>query len=368
MRLLALLVLVASQALAFPRVGLHEGFTRFVFDLPAGSTYQMNTEGQTLSLRFRGVKAEPLDESVNSEEVASYQVVVNGAVVEVFVRLKPGMRAQSSTLNEPQNRRLIVDIARGEAKTGAPPAPQPKPAPAKAAPRPAQPKFAVVLDPGHGGRDPGAVSPCTGVTEKLITLDVSQRARRYLEAQGVQVVLTRSGDTYPTLDERAQMADSKKNLFISVHVNSTAGCPGRAQGIETYYFGELLNPSLLEQVVRENGGGAVGQQLTRVARDAAQRAAGDILAQLNLRWSRELAYTVHNKLIQATGAVNRGVQQAPFYVIRNARIPAILVELGFANHASEGRRLADPAYRDTLARAMSQAVTRFLGVDTVAQR
>ncbi|MCV4614693.1 hypothetical protein OFM04_32865, partial [Escherichia coli] len=87
----------------FPRVGLHEGFTRFVFDLPAGSTYQMNTEGQTLSLRFRGVKAEPLDESVNSEEVASYQVVVNGAVVEVFVRLKPGMRAQSSTLNEPQN-------------------------------------------------------------------------------------------------------------------------------------------------------------------------------------------------------------------------------------------------------------------------
>lgn len=366
MRLLGLVLLLATQALAFPRVGLHENFTRLVFDLPPGASYQMNTEGQTLTLRFRGVKAEPLDESVNSDQVASYQVVVSGALVEVFVRLKAGMRAQSSVLEDGQGKRLVIDIAQGETKAG--PAPQPRPAPAKSPPKPAQPKFVVVIDPGHGGRDPGAVSPCTGITEKLITLDVSRRMERYLEAQGVQVVLTRSGDTYPSLDERAQMADSKKNLFISVHVNSTPGCPGQAQGIETYYFGELLDPSLLEQVIRENGGGAVGQELTRVARSAAQRAASDILAQLNLRFSRELAYSVQKRLIQATGAVDRGVQQAPFYVLRNARIPAILVEIGFANHTAEGRRLANPDYRDAIARGMSQAVTGFLGVGTVAQR
>jgi N-acetylmuramoyl-L-alanine amidase len=366
MRLLALVLLLATQALAFPRVGLHENFTRLVFDLPPGASYEIHTEGQTLSLRFRGVKAEVRDESVNSDQVASYQVVIKGAVVEVFVRLRAGMRVQSSVLNDPQGKRLIVDITQSEAEVAS--APQTKPAPAKSPPKPAQPRFVVVIDPGHGGRDPGAVAPCTGLTEKLITLDVSWRMKRYLEAQGVQVVLTRSDDTYPTLDDRAQMADSKKNLFISVHVNSTAGCPGQAQGIETYYFGELLNPSLLEQVIRENGGGAMGQQLTRVARSAAQRAASDILAQLNLRFSRELAYAVQRRLVQATGAVDRGVQQAPFYVLRNARIPAILVEIGFANHATEGRRLADPGYRETIARAMGQAVTGFLGVGSVAQR
>ncbi|WP_152024897.1 N-acetylmuramoyl-L-alanine amidase family protein [Meiothermus ruber] len=179
----------------------------------------------------------------------------------------------------------------------------------------------------------------------------------------MEVILTRSSDTHLSPDKatdlglRAEMANSKRNLFISIHVNSA---PNAAQGIETYYFGSTLDQSLLAQVIRENGGGELGQRLTREAQSVGERLVRDLIAQSNLKFSRQLAHYVQGALLEATGAVDRGVRQAPFYVIRNARIPAILVEVGFANHPVEGRRLQTNEYRQTLALALARGILRFL--------
>lgn len=366
MRFWALVWFLLLPALAFPRVGLHDGFTRLVFDLPKAATYTVSSEKETLTLRFQGVRQAPADEEVDSDLVASYQVVPGASGTVVYVRLKPGAEAKTQLFDDGEAKRLVVDVVRsaptGQASTPKAPVPAPKPTVNKKPP-------VVVIDPGHGGIDPGAVGY---VVEKAITLDVGLRLKRLLEAQGIQVVMTRSRDMHLSADKRtdlgmrAAMTDSsKRNLFVSIHVNSAIR---PAQGIEVYYFGETMSPSLLAQVIRENGGGDLGLQLTREARGVAQQAARDVVAQANLQFSRRLAQMVHDAMIGITGAVDRGVQSAPFYVIRNARIPAILTEIGFANHPQEGPRLADPNYREKLAQAMAQAISKFLANGAFAQR
>lgn len=351
--------------MAFPRVGLHDGFTRLVFDLPKAATYTLSSDKETLTLRFQGVRQAPADEEVGSDLVASYQVVPSAGGTVVYVRLKPGATAKTQLLDDGEAKRLVVDVVRAPAAQAPPPkasVPALKPTVNKKPP-------VVVIDPGHGGIDPGAVGY---VIEKAVTLDVGLRLKRLLEAQGIQVVMTRSRDMHLSPDKRtdlgmrAAMTDSsKRNLFVSIHVNSAVR---PAQGIEVYYFGETMSPSLLAQVIQENGGGDLGLQLTREARSVAQQAARDVVAQANLQFSRRLAQMVHDAMIGVTGAVDRGVQSAPFYVIRNARIPAILTEIGFANHPQEGPRLADPNYREKLAQAMAQAITKFLANGAFAQR
>ncbi|WP_027875933.1 N-acetylmuramoyl-L-alanine amidase family protein [Meiothermus cerbereus] len=356
MRLLAFLGVVLASALAFPRLGLHEGYTRLVFDLEAKTQYQIAQSPDTLTIRFQGIKVGAADVDVSSPQVASYQVVVASNSVTVFVRLKPSVEIKSVVLEDGNRRRLVVDVL-ASAQAPAKPNPPPK---GLEPPRPrTQPKV-VVIDPGHGGVDSGAVG---FVVEKEVTLDLALRLRQLLQKEGIEVVLTRSSDTHLSPDKatdlglRAEMANSKRNLFVSIHVNSA---PNVAQGIETYYFGSVLDPSLLAQVIRENGGGELGRRLTQEAQSVGERLVRDLIAQSNLKFSRQLAHYVQGALVQATGAVDRGVRQAPFYVIRNARIPAILVEVGFANHPEEGRRLQTEAYRQTLAQALARGILRFL--------
>ncbi|WP_027881977.1 N-acetylmuramoyl-L-alanine amidase family protein [Meiothermus rufus] len=354
MRAYAFLLLFLAQALAFPRLGLHEGYTRLVFDLSPSATYQIAQTPDTLTLRFSGVAAAASDTDVGSPQVASYQVVPGANGATVFVRLKPNVEVKTSLLTDADRRRLVVDVL------SVAPVPAPKPAVAATVPRPRPQPIVVVLDPGHGGVDPGAVG---FVVEKEVTLDLALRVRSLLQARGLEVILTRGRDTHLSPDKatdlgmRAEMAHSKRNLFVSIHVNSA---PNVAQGIETYYFGHTIDPSLLAQVIRENGGGELGQRLTREAQSVAERLVRDLIAQSNLRFSRLLAQQVQGALLEATGAVDRGVRQAPFYVLRNARIPAILVEVGFANHPVEGRRLQTSEYRQALAEGLARGILRFL--------
>jgi N-acetylmuramoyl-L-alanine amidase len=204
------------------------------------------------------------------------------------------------------------------------------------------------------------------VRESEVNLDLAFRLKRLLQAQGIQVVLTRDRDMHLARDKatdlglRAAMANSSRTLFVSIHVNSAYTV---AQGIEVFHFGNTIDSNLLAQVIRENGGGEVGRRLTREAQSVAERLVKDLIAQSNLSFSRRLATYLQTELVRATGAVDRGVRQAPFYVLRNARIPAVLVEVGFANHPVEGRRLQTSEYRQTLAEAMARGILRFLNND-----
>lgn len=240
----------------------------------------------------------------------------------------------------------------------------PAPAPAKPIPSRAGPVQArIVLDPGHGGNDPGMTS--RWLREADVNLDVALRTARELEAHGVAVTLTRRSDTHlhpdkgTDLNLRSRMATTGQvSAFISVHVNASTS--PAAQGIETYYFGQPLPGQGRSLAVRENGGGSVGETLTAQASASAQGVLGNLLSQAKLSFSRRLAGLVQAELVSASAAMNRGVKTDTFYVIRSPTTPAILTELGFGSNPTEGQRLASPTYRQRQAEAIARAVVRFL--------
>jgi len=203
------------------------------------------------------------------------------------------------------------------------------------------------------------------VVEKEVVLDVALRLKRLLEGEGIEVRLTRDKDAHLSPDKRedlsrrASMADSSRvNLFVSIHVNAS---PTRtAQGVEAYYFGRSQDPRVLAQVIRENGGGELGRRLTEEARSVAERILSDIVAQANQRYSQRLAETLGRKLSQATGSPYRGAFPGDFFVLRYAKVPAVLVEIGFGDHPAEGRRLAEAAYREKVAQGLLAGILGFL--------
>ncbi|MDQ3623870.1 MAG: N-acetylmuramoyl-L-alanine amidase, partial [Verrucomicrobiota bacterium] len=168
----------------------------------------------------------------------------------------------------------------------------------------------VVIDAGHGGHDRGGM-PGQRYAEKVYTLDVARRLQSRLRAAGLRTVLTRSSDDFVGLGTRVAIANRQRDaVFISVHFN--AGRREGANGIETYYYS---------------------------------------------RRSASLAAAVHKQVVRAAGTVDRGVRQRGFHVIRKARIPAVLAELGFLTNRSEGGRIANSgAYRQRLADALAAAI------------
>jgi N-acetylmuramoyl-L-alanine amidase len=221
----------------------------------------------------------------------------------------------------------------------------------------------VVLDPGHGGIDPGNVG---FVTEKKITLDIALKVRALLQARGVNVLMSRTTDwswqdscgKRCDLDKRADLGSTDRNAFVSIHVNGATS--PNARGIETFLFGQAPDDETLRQAERENGGGSLGKAITAEARNLARELLNDQLAQLNSSFARQLASYVQSEMIRQTGTINRGVKTAPYWVIRKPRIPAILVEVGFAGNPTEGKALGTQDYRQRLALAISNGISKFL--------
>lgn len=222
----------------------------------------------------------------------------------------------------------------------------------------------VVIDAGHGGSDPGMVSPY--LREKDVTLAIALKVRDLLTAKGVDVVMTRTADQHLSpnkradLDSRSALASAGKvSAYISIHINANAG-KTKSQGIETYYFGQPIGDARQALAIQENGAGSIGKELTRKAASNAQNTLGDILAQAKLSFSRDLANKVQASLLKHTGAADRGVHTNTFYVIRNPNTAAILTEIGFGDHQKEGPLLKTAAYQDKIARGISQAILTFL--------
>lgn len=354
-----------------PRVGLTDGVSRVAIDLPSGHPVQVAVNGSALALMLPGVHApafsRALEDDPNLAAVA-YQVL--DGVVALVVRTRHGLSAGGTgyrvgLLDRGGSVTVYVDFAPGlqgtaatpmaDGATAPPSAPQPLPTPlpvAEAAPR----RYTVVLDAGHGGHDPGAVA--SWAQEKEVVLSVTLRVKARLEAAGVHVIMTRDDDSFLSLQERSTFATTDRNIFVSIHAN---GSDNRsAHGIETFVFGRPLDPSQIERAIRENGGGDVGAARTAEAERIAADIAGDILRETQLNYSMTLAELVQERLVGTTGAVDRGVRKNLFYVIRNSRIPAILVELGFITHQEEGQRLAEAAYQQKLADALADGILTFL--------
>lgn len=220
----------------------------------------------------------------------------------------------------------------------------------------------VVIDPGHGGSADGATSP-SGWKEKTLALEVSLRVKEALEKTvKAKVRLTREKDAPLNLNERVKWAnDQKPDLFLSIHANSmpTRALRLKTSGIETYFLSAAGSSQQAKNVAaRENA------EIPGAAKGPGGDTLSFILADLQRSEthadSSRLAYSVHEKLIGATGAPDRGVQQAPFYVLMGLQAPAVLVEVGFISHPEEGVRLAEAAYQAKLAQAIADGVQVFL--------
>lgn len=220
----------------------------------------------------------------------------------------------------------------------------------------------IVIDAGHGGDQTGASSP-EGLFEKNLALTLTKRLKSQLEKElKASVVLTRDKDAVVHLSERVTLANKKKpDVFVSIHANSMPTQKQRLlnEGIETYFLSAAASGEDARKVAaRENA--EAGGQPKGVAGDTLSFILADLQRSETHADSSRLAYAVHESLIAETGAVDRGVQQAPFYVLMGLEAPAVLVEVGFISHPEEGKRLNDTAYQQKLASAIAAGVKRFL--------
>jgi N-acetylmuramoyl-L-alanine amidase len=252
------------------------------------------------------------------------------------------------------------------APSGAPPAPGGAAPPSTSAPGgaaepstppPPQSAFVVVIDPGHGGDDTGALGP-SGLAEKDVTLDVAKRLKARIQSElDSEVILTRDTDRTLALDDRTAIANhNHADLFVSIHANASRR--GNARGAETYFLSyqatddesravaAIENNTLgLEEGVQKNG------NLEMILWDLAQSAF--------LKESSSLAEMIQENLNDVLDIANRGIKQAPFRVLMGATMPAVLIEVAFITSPEEERRLKDPAFKDKLAGAIFDSVRKF---------
>jgi N-acetylmuramoyl-L-alanine amidase len=199
-----------------------------------------------------------------------------------------------------------------------------------------QPVSVVVLDPGHGGQDSGAISG--NVLEKDLTLDVAQRVERLLTVQGVATVMTRVGDAYVSLADRSAMTNRlDAAIFVSIHFND--GVRPVASGVETYFAAR-----------QTSGGPQIATWLPFLQRVSSE--------QPNIE-SQSLAGFIQQELVGRTQATNRGTKAEQFYVLSNVRHPAVLVEGGFLTNKSDIARLNDSSYREQLAIGISNGILAY---------
>ena len=221
----------------------------------------------------------------------------------------------------------------------------------------------VVIDPGHGGIETGAVGP-TGLREKDVTLDLALRLRKVLQRDSaIIVVLTRDEDRLVGLDERTAIANhNRADLFLSIHLNSSPRVAAR--GAETYYLStEATDDEARTLVALENENFGVDEQLVQSEDGDARElelVLWDLAQNQYLLESSLLGQRMQARLNELTGVRDRGVRQAPFRVLMGATMPALLVEVGFISNPEEELGIKSLLYRKRVVLAMSSAVRDFL--------
>jgi N-acetylmuramoyl-L-alanine amidase len=195
----------------------------------------------------------------------------------------------------------------------------------------------VILDPGHGGRDSGAM--CGGVMEKDLTLDVARRVDRLLGSEGIATLMTRIGDTYVSLADRAALGNRvRDSIFVSIHFNQD-NIPV-ATGVETYYAAHQISAASV-----------LASWLPFLSSRSASNSPKPE--------SQSLAGFIQEALVTRTRSVDRGTQARQFFVIANVTSPAVLIEGGFLTNKDDVSKLVSEDYRDQLAAAVARGIFRY---------
>ena len=226
----------------------------------------------------------------------------------------------------------------------------------------------VVVDPGHGGKDSGARG-LYNLLEKQTTLDIARRLVRLLEQRGLNVELTRSGDRFVSLQDRTRFANERQgDLLISIHCNSSRRAESR--GVEAYFLKPARTERAIEVAMRENdvvkleNGGAQYQDLTQDNYILLTMATSQYM-----RDSETWAAHAVRLASSSVGLESRGVDQAGFYVLMGASMPAVLVECGFLTNPDDAKVLASERGRQKIAEALLESVLRMkTGLESSASR
>jgi N-acetylmuramoyl-L-alanine amidase len=318
------------KALAAPRIGKNPGLTRVVLDLPPGTSFRITPLPLGLRVDLSGVTPAQLASAPNlTSELRAWSFAPNLTGTSVTLLTSSPMTLRSGwrdVLLPPaagsQLSRLAIDVSPALADTS--PLSTLALAPLKSSRGPilafsgAPNRPKVVLDPGHGGSDPGAIGQ---VVEKQVTLDVARRVRANLQNAGIDVIMTRDADTALSADKttdlgmRAALGTGVAQMFVSIHVNSTEASSALAgYGIETWWNNN--NPNSLA-----------------------------------------LAQSIQQDAVATTAAYSRGVKNVhTLAVLRQSKIPAALVEIGYTSHPVDGQNLKDSNYLDRVAFGVASGI------------
>lgn len=214
----------------------------------------------------------------------------------------------------------------------------------------------VVIDPGHGGKDPGCIGIQHKLQEKIVVLDVSLRLKALLESLGLEVIMTRETDIYLPPETRTLIANQKQaDIFISVHANANRN--RKLSGVETFYLNLNQDPSVVETAARENATSTknIGQMRETIKK---------ILQNTKIPESKELAQTIQKNLVhtlsQKYSAVrDLGVKGGPFWVLIGAEVPSVLVEISYLSNQVEEEKLRDPQYLERVALGIYQGIIAY---------
>ena len=261
----------------------------------------------------------------------------------------------------PEPFRVVLDIQGSKAAN--PPASMAKAKttlPAAAAVKNSKPQSTgvrkIVLDPGHGGKDPGAIGE-GGIAEKDIVLSVAKKLAAKLKmAMGIEVVLTRTDDQFIPLEDRTAVANAQNaDLFISLHMNASPN--GDAKGVETYYLDNTTDEASMRLAARENA-------TSRKNVSDLQFILSDMTQNLKLEDSVTLAHSLQGALVGTMGnhlreIKNLGVKKALFYVLVGARMPSVLVEMFFITNREEGRAMSQGKFQDSVVDSLYDGIQQY---------
>lgn len=280
--------------------------------------YQIRIENAKIADNFSGPQ-------LRENDPISVMRILEEDSNNVLILIQPARGVKIDNLDRPSNQLLSLQLTRSsdplpELVSIPVPPPQNTTSPPPSTNNPPsrnsdrQGRLVVVIDPGHGGKDPGTIG-IGGIQEKNIILPISQHLQQFLSQQGIQVVMTRDSDYFVSLEGRTQMANRMgADLFVSVHANALNLSRPDVNGLETYHYGS----------------------------------------------GSALASTIHRSVLQRMNIRDRGVRSARFYVLRNSKMPSVLVEVGFLTGREDSANLTNADYRRRMAEAIGYGILEYI--------
>lgn len=369
-----------------------ENRSRVTFDFGINlPTHSMQTDqaNNRIILTFNNATLAPgTPETFSLNDNRVDRVVLNkkGSNVEAIIYLKSPASIQKNQLGG-ENPRIYLDIVTSTLLTSpdvtilpASPSPPTQPTttpaltstptpvvPTPTTKPPVQPTTAtpydkinprvIVIDPGHGGKDPGCV--VNGYQEKDIILQVSKKLKEALTQQGYEVYLTREGDTYPGLKERSAVANNKQPVvLLSIHANAAPN--KKATGVEVFVGSAQIHGEGAADVANRENQRFISEGYTEEQNGKINSTLLDSYYLGSRTVSMKLGSLIENNIVKETGQASRGLKEAPLILLKGMYFPSCLIEIGFLSNPTEAKNLANEAFQDKLVRGMVVGIKQFM--------